>query len=221
MAVLMLTTWEILTRGLLAIGYDQSQLDRVGLMKNLSRFQSSYVCHPRVYADLFERLQQIVEAPLDCSIFGVDKTVNYFFMAIYLLTQYPTEEKAETAFSFEACNKMFRDHAWGIVKKISALRSEVIEWPAWWGNPDDPDGPETRFIISVDGTHCKIQEPTLDSFEEQRKFYSHKFQSAGLDYEVALSIFEPKCMWIAGPYPAGKHDITVFRKKLKKKMLDA
>ena len=205
------------------MGYDQRNLDRVGLKKNISRFRSHYVCHPRVYADLFVRLQttEIVDAQLDCSKLGLEKTLNYFFMSIYILAQYPTEEHAESVFSFYVCDRTFRHHGWEFIKKFSCLHSEVIVWPGWWGNPDDPGGQETRFIISVDGTHCMIEEPTFDTFDEQRKFYSHKFKSAGLDYEVALSIFEPKCVWIAGPYPAGTNDITVFRKKLKKKILDS
>jgi len=169
------------------------------------------------------RLQttEIEEARLDCSTLGVEKTLNYYFMALYLLARYPTEEQAESAFSFDLSDRTFRTHAWALVKKIASLQSEIIVWPEWWGNPTKEDDEETKFIITVDGTHCRIEEPTLDSFTEQRKFYSHKFKTAGLDYEVALSFFEPKCVWIAGPHPAGKHDITIFRNKLKAKMLNS
>ena len=221
MQVHIFTSLEMLNHGLLAVGYDQKQLGRVKLKKNLSRFRTNFVGHPRVYADLFVRLQktEIDKARLDCSILGIEKTLNYFFMTIYFLAQYPTEEKIESTFSFNVSDRTFRKHGWWIVEKIAFLYSEIIVWPEWWGNPNDPDGEETRFIITVDGTHCRIEEPTLESFTEQRKYYSHKFKTAGLDYEVALSIFEPKCVWVAGPYPAGKHDITVFRKKLKAKML--
>ena len=52
-----LTTLEILQRGLLAVGYNQNELDRVNLKKNVSRFRTKYGSHPRIYADLFERLQ--------------------------------------------------------------------------------------------------------------------------------------------------------------------
>ena len=179
-----LTTLEVLDKGLMAVGYEQRQIDRVGMKKNISRFRTNYVSHPRIYADLFERLQRI--GNLDCSVLGIDKTVNYFFAAIYLLAQYPTEEKAESAFSFDMCDRTFRDHSWDIVWKIFDLHHHIIVWPTWWGNPDDPNGPETKFIITVDGTHCRIEEPTCDTFEEQRKYYSHKFKTAGLDYEVAL-----------------------------------
>ena len=106
--VVALTTFETLERGLSDVGCDQKQLDRVGMKKNISQFRTNYVSHPRVYADLFERLQttEIDEALLDCSVLGLEKTLNYFFMAIYLLAEYPTEEKAETVFSFGVLNKI-------------------------------------------------------------------------------------------------------------------
>ena len=214
-----LTSLEILNQGLLAVGFKQEQIDRVKHKKNLSRFRTNYCSHPRVYAHLFERLQttDIEEAQLDCSALGLEKTLNYFFAAIYLLARYPTEEQVESTFSISG--RTFRKYAWSIVGKISALFPEIVVWPDWWGNPNNPEGGETKFILTVDGTHCRIDEPTLGSFAEQRKYYSHKFRSAGLDYEVALSIYESKCVWVAGPYPAGKHDITIFRKKLKNKMV--
>jgi hypothetical protein len=151
---------------------------------------------------------------------GVEKTLNYFLMAIYLLSKYPTEEQAESFFSLGSSDRTWRTHAWAFVGKSAALYPEIVIWPDWWGNPEDP-GRETRNIVTVDGTHCMIEEPTFDDFSENKKFYSHKFHTAGLDYEVALSIFEPKCVWVAGPYPAGTNDITIIRHKLMQKMLDA
>ena len=162
MVLEVLTTLEVLHKGLLTVGYDQAQLDRVGMRKNVSRFRTNYVSHPRIYADLFQRLQTSPAAALDCSILGLDKTVNYFFVGIYLLAQYPTEEKSESAFSFKMCDRTFRDHAWDMVEKIAAMHPEIIAWPERWSNPDDPNGPETRFIMSVDGTHCRIEEPRCD-----------------------------------------------------------
>ena len=72
-----------------------------------------------------------------------------------------------------------------------------------------PDGEETRFIITVDGTHCRIEEPTLESFMEQRMCHSHKFKMAGLDCEVALSIFEPKSVCVL-LIKFGKNDMHVI-----------
>ena len=140
---------------------------------------------------------------LDCSILGLEKSLNYFFMGVHILAQYPTEEEAEKAFAFEACNRTFRNHGWEMVRKIAALQSEVIQWPDWWGNPDDPDGPQTMFITSVDGAHCRIEEPTLDSFEEQRKCYSHKFESAS---RKAIAPWNDLVLQTGKPFHGPRHD---------------
>ncbi len=63
--------------------------------------------------------------------------------------------------------------------------------------------------MSVDGTHCPIGEPHQSP---SAKWYSHKCNSPGLNYELGIRIYENQLAWINGPFPAGEHDITVFRK---------
>lgn len=79
---------------------------------------------------------------------------------------------------------------------------------------DDDDG--FIFMLSIDGTHCPTEEPKPWS----EKWSSHKFGgSAGFNYEIGLSIHKPKLKWVNGPTPPGEDpDITVFRKKLMKKI---
>lgn len=224
-APLILTSDQVLFKALALVGFNATRQNRVNRAKNLSRFRTHYNSHPRVYADLFYRLQvtQIDEARVDCSVLGDEKTTNYFLMAIHLLACYPKEEEAEGVFSksIGVCDRTWRNWSWLFVRKIACLFPEIIVWPDEWTNPANPDAGETIFTITVDGIHCEIDEPTLPSFAENKKYYSHKFHSAGLDYEIALSIFEQKCVWVAGPYPAGTNDISVFRHGLKQKMLDA
>jgi hypothetical protein len=60
-------------------------------------------------------------------------------------------------------------------------------------------------LVTVDGTDFHIPEygPT---------FFSHKFKSSGLRYEVGVSILNGKVVWTNGPYECGKwNDITIFR----------
>lgn len=69
-------------------------------------------------------------------------------------------------------------------------------------------------MISVDGTHCPIQEPTKGhKYSKNPRYYSHKFNSAGLAYEVAVFIFTNNIVWINGPFPAGLGDDTIFAEK--------
>lgn len=63
----------------------------------------------------------------------------------------------------------------------------------------------------VDGTDCRIQEPTPFS----SAWYSHKFHRAGLRYEMATSIDTGLIVWISGPFPCGVFpDVTIFRRDL-------
>lgn len=38
---------------------------------------------------------------------------------------------------------------------------------------------------------------------------------AGLDYELGVSVNDNQLVWVSGPFPAGNHDIQVFRQGLK------
>ena len=74
------------------------------------------------------------------------------------------------------------------------------------------------FFLSVDGTHCPIEEPRPFS----KIWSSHKLgQKPGVNYQVGLSIYESKVLWVYGPAPPGPlNDIAVFRDRLKHKIPD-
>ena len=60
---------------------------------------------------------------------------------------------------------------------------------------------------------------TPDSFQEYcTKCYSHKFEGPALDYEIGISLYENKVVWVNDPFKASKHDITIFRSALKAKI---
>jgi DDE superfamily endonuclease len=63
------------------------------------------------------------------------------------------------------------------------------------------------YLISVDGTHCRINEPR---HIPSSGWYSHKSHSAGLNYEIAVNLHESKVVWINGPFPAGRNDRSVY-----------
>jgi DDE superfamily endonuclease len=89
-----------------------------------------------------------------------------------------------------------------------------IVWPH--GTAGDPGTLNTpHFIATVDGIHCRINEPRHPELSKNPKFYSHKFHQAALDYELAVSVTESRLLWMNGPFPASVHDVTVFRRDLK------
>ena len=73
---------------------------------------------------------------------------------------------------------------------------------------------DERFIyfISVDGTHCPMNEPRPFSSE----WSSYKFGGKpAANYELGILIHKPKLVWVYGPTKPGKYnDLMVFRQKL-------
>ena len=75
---------------------------------------------------------------------------------------------------------------------------------------------DTSCVMTVDGTDCRIQEPTTFN----PIWYSHKFKGPGLRYEIAISIAKGHIVWVNGPYPCGSHpDVKIFRDCLKSHLL--
>lgn len=64
------------------------------------------------------------------------------------------------------------------------------------------------FIATVDGTHCPIQEPRK---QPSSTWYSPKINGPAAAYEVAISTQRSEIVWINGPFPGGKPDISIFR----------
>jgi len=64
----------------------------------------------------------------------------------------------------------------------------------------------------VDGTHCWIAEPQHPQWSQDRKYYSHKYNKAGISYELAIDIARSRLVWMNGPFRAGTNDAKIFSK---------
>ena len=84
------------------------------------------------------------------------------------------------------------------------LQLKMLSWE------DTDDG--MIFFMSIDGTHCPINEPRPFS----TIWSSHKFGgSAAVNYEIGLSISRAKLIWLYGPTPPGAfNDLDVARQEL-------
>jgi hypothetical protein len=85
------------------------------------------------------------------------------------------------------------------------IYSQKIVWNNRFRNWDH----SSLCLISVDGTDCPIKEPRPFNTE----IYSQKLNGPGYKYEVGISIQNCDIVWINGPFPAGKADITVFKEE--------
>jgi hypothetical protein len=67
-------------------------------------------------------------------------------------------------------------------------------------------------LVTVDCTDCK----TTKQGKCAKAFWSHKFRSSGLRYELAVCIKTGEIVWLHGPFPAGdRPDVNIFRHALK------
>ena len=73
----------------------------------------------------------------------------------------------------------------------------------------------TNFAISVDGVHCRFHELEDEERAKNPTNYSHKFSGPGLAYELALSIYENKLVWMRGPFKPSKSDLAIYQNELK------
>ena len=193
-----LTAPEVLLQGLMLGHFTELDVMRANADTNERRFTNLYGCQSRTCAAIWETLHttQVVEAvvPPEKRIF------KWFLMSLHHLKKYPTELDRESMFGVS--ESWGRKQCWYFVEKIRALKSEKIVWPEDFGDDD--------WCISVDGTHFKIEEPRHPVWSQDRRYFSHKLAHAGLDYELGISLWESKLVWMNGPFPAGENDISIF-----------
>jgi hypothetical protein len=144
-----------------------------------------------------------------------EKGFKAFMMAHHFLWTYPKNANL-FASRFSICERYCRgEPLWRWIAKIAALKAKKIVWDPRL----DADNTEI-FVLTTDGTDFKMWEKKHPTLPIDRKQCSHKFNHAAVKYEIALSVFEPKCVWISGPHKGAKHDITIFREGLKDKVKD-
>jgi len=174
-------------------------------------FEAHYGSPPLVIADMWYDLQvgEHGEASLSEKE-NSEKGLRMFFMAIFYLWAKPKNSHM-LAYQFGVCERYCRGKPfWKWIKKIAALKEKKIKWDTrlWSASTE-------KFVASIDCVDCQYQEPQHPVYNIDTKYYSSKFNHAGLKYEIVLSVNEEKCMSINGPFKCGKADMTVFRSSTK------
>jgi len=215
MAEEIVTPGLVLEQGLALVGFSRDRQQSVRRSKNLERFKTHFGAAPSVIAAIWMDLKT-TPVP-EANISDVANTsVNHLLMAAHFLKCYPKENECEAVFGLS--DTTVRKWMWCYIKRLQALKETKIVWPVHWNPNESGQEAETTFVVAVDGVHCRIQEPMHGNHSKNPQRCSHKFKQAGLAYEVALSIFENRCVWINGPFAAGKNDVSIFRAALKAKM---
>lgn len=196
-----ITVDEFLEMGLAIHFNNPKRLEKRSRASKLESFVSYYGCSPLICASLWELLQT-TKTPR-AKVSKKNAKPRYFLMTLHHLRVYPTEKQAEGPWG--VTRKTRRKWVKFFLKKIRRLKTEKIVFPEDWG--DD------IWIMSVDGTHCWINEPIHPDWSQDRKFYSHKYNKAGINYELGVSLSSSHLIWMNGPFRAGASDARVFRKR--------
>ena len=169
-----ITAQQFLRRGLEAVGFDLPRQQRTKHTTNLTRFRAAFGVGPAACSAIFTDLQttQIPAA-------RIERPNSYFFLvAMNWLATYKKE--AEMAGFFKADEKTLRDYIRRYVSAVAALKEQKIVWR-------DLNNVPKVFVLSVDGVHFRTYEPRK---EPSTEWCSHKFNAAGVTYEIAMSVYE-------------------------------
>lgn len=203
---LLLTSNQMFRRGCKLVGIPLTG----GRMKKAGRielFKSFFGKHPNQLATVWNDLMTttIVAARVDRQ----DVDLKGFFAALTFLKIYDKEHVRRVHFKME--EKSLRELTWFWVTKIAALKALKIVWP-------EDDEWKTTFIISVDGTHFQINEPRNPTYKKHPQNYSHKFNTAGINHEIGIHLFEQRCVHAKVWDYASKQDKTIFKIELQQKI---
>jgi len=195
-----LTEEEMLLTGLELLGWDSGRINRVELVTNHERFDGAFGALPHVLAKIWEVLQTTENEA--ARINPKKHTVKHFLLTLHFLYRYPTE--IEKSNMWKNCRNTVRKWSWFFVDRIRALKIELFRWP------EDNFG-DLKWVMSVDGTHFRIEEPSGGEVSKDPSYYSFKHHCAGFNYEIGLSLYESKIIWFSGPWEAGDwNDVKIF-----------
>ena len=201
---------EMLQQGLELLGYTERQIG--GSNSNRKRFKSAFGASPTTLCTIYEDLQKtaiVLDDGFILQIDGNETSLKWFLISFHFLKKYPTDRDKE--YIFNVSERYSRDRIWDMLKRIRGMKADKITWP-------DDLGRDDIWIMSVDGTHCCIAEPRHPEWSQDREYYSHKYNKAGINYELGISLASQKLIWMNGPYKAGTNDVTVFKKKLRRRL---
>ena len=112
---------------------------------------------------------------------------------------------------YEPAKNTLDKYVWERVHTIATGRVDFILWENRFRNlPED-----VWCTITIDGTDFQIGEPCPFN----KRWKSPKAKGGAVKYEIAISIYIGDIVWIYGPRVGGKHDLTIFREKLRKMFL--
>jgi len=193
----------------LQIGLESARYDNWDQCQNntnTGRFKKQYGVTARTCADLWSMLRS--QPVGDVCRLEIDAKPIHLLVACRWLFTYDSEDRIGSFFGIKS-QKTIAKWVRHYVCKIASLL------PKKTGTLDE-NNKGLVFLMTIDGTHCPIWEPRPWSKDNS----SHKFgKKPGVNYELGISLYEPKLIWLYGPTQPGKlTDLMVFQESLKFKL---
>ena len=197
------TASQMLKHGLTLVGIDEQTQSRRLRSTCISDFKAHFGAHPVHCAFTWRDLLTCEQTCPEAYIAPANAEIDAFFYGLHFLRLYQSE--SVRAARFGVGKQTVREKSWFYVTKIAALKHVKIVLPDAW---------DTTYTLSLDGAHFAINEPRHPTLRRDEKNYSHKYNAAGVDYEVGVALFQSKIVWIKGPVQASTHDHKVFQSEL-------
>jgi hypothetical protein len=135
-----------------------------------------------------------------------ERGFRMFLVAHFFLWTYP-KNAGLIALRFRICESYSQgEPLWTWIRKIAALKALKIVW-----DPRLNSSESERYVVTVDGTDFRTWERKHPTLNQDRKQCSKKFNHGAVKYEIAVSVYTNKAVWINGPFRGGMHDLTMLR----------
>ena len=188
---------DMLMKGLEVVRYDEKMLKRCQEKTNIKRFKSSYGVSHNTMCIIYEDIQsqdlidESTNPPTPMFLKGKEINLRWFLRTVYFMRKYPTGDNLERQLTRN--ESWSRKKIWSVMKKIQFLKHKKITW-------EDGLGGDDIWVLTVDGTHVWIYEPGHPLFSQDSDYYSHKFNKAGINYELGIALASQHLIWLTGHF---------------------
>lgn len=176
-------------------------LDRIKNKKmtvnNIKLFKAHYGPSPFAIAFVWNDIATNTDIDFGISENEKDlKGFQRFLIALHFIWAYPKNAVIlATTVGYQSERSVQGDLIWKWVKAIGKLKAKVISWPEEEFSRED-----RRILLSVDGIDFKTYEKASEDRNVDKGTYSHKHNHGGLKYEIGVDAYNPKVVWIHGPF---------------------
>ena len=130
------------------------------------------------------------------------KSFEHFLIANNFLRCYEVDDVRNARFGINLDE--MEERTWAFVDKICGLKQFKIKCPAQW---------PVKLFASADGTQVPTNEPRDPNVHRNPKNYSYKYNIAGLNYQIVLSLWTNQVLYTNTGDPASTHDMAAIRRE--------